>query len=561
MTNEQLLDEITKLTERFTRTIPQTIEYQDRLAEEVDLIVQHRFVKHFVRVWEILQLTRDLPHITRGSAGCSLVCYLMGISDVDPVLEKIPLARFINPKRDDLPDIDLDFPHWSQDEVMQRIYKNWPQQSARVSNFVTFKERSAIKEACKRLGAKHKDLGRGFKLEKVVPGHEQEAERLARKLIGKKNYISKHCGGVLIFDRKVPKSLINAENQILLDKYEIEDLEHFKIDILANRGLSQLWEINGKTVMEYPEKDEATAALLRKGDVLGVTQAESPAMRRIFRALKPTSRQDCVFATALVRPVATQGRRKASFFQDWSTEKFGENTVFEDDAIVRISKLIGCDYYEADMWRRAFAKKNEEMVMEFYSIIGNHPNKDEIVDDLRKLSGFGICRAHAINLGRLIWALAYEKAHNPEKFWRAALTHCRGSYRKWVYQREGRLAGALTMGTELIDEVDEFKRLGYWTSPNFLPGTFVKRDRGKAVFCGVVANSRVFRNGPKSWITFLTLGIGNGKYIDVTLPRAQGTKVAPVIMGHGFLKMNNRTEYIDVRQYKPMSIDKMKNLV
>ena len=85
----------------------------------------------------------------------------------------------------------------------------------------------------------------------------------------------------MIFDRKVPKSLINAENQILLDKYEIEDLEHFKIDVLANRGLSQLWEINGKTVMDYPETDEATAKLLQRGDVLGVTQAE-PAMRRLF---------------------------------------------------------------------------------------------------------------------------------------------------------------------------------------------------------------------------------------------------------------------------------------
>ena len=97
-----------------------------------------------------------------------------------------------------------------------------------------------------------------------------------------------------------------------------------------------------------------------------------------------------------------QGRRKASFF-DWSQNKFEDNTVFEDDAIQRIAKLIGCNYYEADMWRRAFAKKNEEKVMEFYGILGNHPNKEEIVEDLKQLSGFGICRAHAINLGRLIW--------------------------------------------------------------------------------------------------------------------------------------------------------------
>ena len=560
MNYNQQLEQTEQLVSRFVRNIPNTNNYQNRLAEEVELILDHRFVKHFVRVYEILELTRDIPHVTRGSAGCSLVCYLMGISDVDPVVENIPLARFINPKRDDLPDIDLDFPHWAQPIVMQRIYDNWPQQSARVSNFVMFKERSALREACKRLGAQHKDLGRGFKLEDVVPGHEQEAERIARKLLGKKNYISKHCGGILIFDRKVPKSLINAENQILLDKYEIEDLEHFKIDVLANRGLSQLWEINGKTVMDYPETDEATAKLLQRGDVLGVTQAESPAMRRLFRAIKPTSRRDCVFATALVRPVATHGRRKASFFQDWSKEKFADNTVYEDDAIQRISKLLGCNHYEADMWRRAFAKKNEEKVMEFYELMGAHPKRDEIIEDLRQLSHFGICRAHAINLGRLIWALAYEKAHNPQAFWKAALKHCKGSYRKWVYKREGMLAGAIPQGVDLVDEVDEYARLGHWSSPNFLPNMFVKRSPGKAVFCGIVANSRVFKGENGKYVTFLTLGVGNGKYIDVTVKRPINTRKTPIVLGHGFLKINNRTEYIDCKSFQGLTAQKLRNI-
>ena len=138
MNYDQQLEQTEQLVSRFVRNIPNTNNYQNRLAEEVELILDHRFVKHFVRVYEILELTRDIPHVTRGSAGCSLVCYLMGISDVDPVVENIPLARFINPKRDDLPDIDLDFPHWAQPIVMQRIYDHWPQQSARVSNFVMF---------------------------------------------------------------------------------------------------------------------------------------------------------------------------------------------------------------------------------------------------------------------------------------------------------------------------------------------------------------------------------------------------------------------------------------
>ena len=92
--------------------------------------------------------------------------------------------------------------------------------------------------------------------------------------------------------------------------------------------------------------------------------------------------------------------------------------------------------YEADMYLRAFAKKNDEKIIEFVERLGKHPKKQEAIDTLMTLSGFGLCRAHAVNLGRLIWALAYQKAHNPKKFWQACLKHCEGSYRRWVYNTE-----------------------------------------------------------------------------------------------------------------------------
>ncbi|NBO29881.1 MAG: hypothetical protein EBV10_11750, partial [Synechococcaceae bacterium WB6_1A_059] len=464
---ESRYKELEHLITKFTRPIPDTEEYNKRLEEELELIARLGFAKHFLRVREILDLTKDIPHITRGSAGSSLICYLMEISEVDPVRERIPLARFMNPKRDDLPDIDLDFPHWQQETVMNRIFAKWRGQSARVSNYVTYKEKSALREAAKRYGAKGK-LKRNFKLEEVVPEFKEDAERLAKKLLGKKRCISKHCGGILIFDRSVPKSLINAENQILLDKYEIEDLEHFKIDILANRGLSQLWEIEQRPLSDYPEHDEATSNLLCRGDILGVTQGESPAMKRLFRAIRPKSKSDCTLATALIRPVATQGRRKASFFQDWSKDGFQDTIVFEDDAIELISEILGCDQYTADMWRRAFAKKNEEKMFEFMTLVGDHPRKDDVFMALRELSHFGLCRAHAINLGRLIWALAYQKAHNPEQFWRAALKHCQGSYARWVYHQEAKLAGAVpSIGQG--GEIDDLMKTGRWRSQNFIP--------------------------------------------------------------------------------------------
>ena len=352
-------------------------------------------------------------------------------------------------------------------------------------------------------------------------------------------------------------SLINAENQILLDKYEIEDLEHFKIDVLANRGLSQLWEIDKRHIGEYPEYDDATSKLLSDGNVLGVTQAESPAMKRLFRAIKPKSKNDCTLATALIRPVATQGRRKASFFQDWSKDNFKDKIVFEDDAITLISELLDCDQYTADMWRRAFAKKDEEKMFEFLNMIGDHPRKDDIFLTLRELSNFGLCRAHAINLGQLIWALAYQKAHNPVAFWRSVLKHCQGSYSRWVYHHEAKLAGAFPTLIE-GNEIEELSKTGRWKSKNFIPICQEIRKPGKVEFCGLVANYRVFKARPKEYVTFVTLGTGNGKYLDVILPRAASLHEHPIIWGTGKLGYNNNTEYVSVYKYKKYKLEEFK---
>jgi DNA polymerase III alpha subunit len=335
-----------------------------------------------------------------------------------------------------------------------------------------------------------------------------------------------------MFTRQLPKSLISQDNQILLDKHEVEDLEHLKVDILSNRGLSQLMEIDPDTALaDYPYTDARTSALLARGDVLGVTQGESPAMRRLFRAIKPTSMQDCVFATAMVRPVAMSGRQKAAMFQDWSQEAVQDSVVFEDDAIDIISNIIGVDMYEADMYRRAFAKKNDEKILEFVERLGNNPRKAEAMSALQELSGFGLCRAHAVNLGRLIWALAYQKAHNPEAFWRANLKHCQGSYKQWVYQCEAHRKGIDT-------------KPGWWQH-GFIPGCGVRQNYLQRVdFAGVIANGRVFRGKNNRWVTFLTLGIDYGQYIDVTIQRPFAYRDGDIVTGSGMIKSQNNSDYI-----------------
>jgi DNA polymerase III alpha subunit len=547
----QELAQIQRLVDRFRRTCPEDPKYQNRLAEEFEIILKLRFVDYFIQICDVLELTRDIPHMTRGSAGSSLVCYLLGITDVDPIHWNIPVARFLNPTRDDLPDVDIDFPHHKQEEVMNRIFKKWPGKTARISNYVTYQPKSAKREAAKRLGVTG-NLPRNFTY-KSLGVDEKEAKRIENKLLGKKRCISKHCGGIIVFQRKLPKSLISENNQILLDKHEVEDLEHLKIDILANRGLSQLTEIDQTPLTDYPEEDEATSELLCRGDVLGVTQAESPAMRRLFRAIQPRSKSDCVFATALIRPVAISGRKKASMFQDWSREKISDAIVYEDDAIIRIAEVLDCDHYEADMYRRAFAKRNEEKIMEFCNKMGNHPRKAEIVTMLESLSGFGLCRAHAVNLGRLIWALAYQKAHNKKKFWQACINNCQGSYRRWVYKTEANRAGLTPVTPSKSDHFDDpvyqFKKYGWWSHKDFLPRCYVMSTYlNKIEFAGLIANGRVFRGDRGKYITFLTVGVGNGEYIDLHIHKALPYRDSDIVWGQGEVKTKNGSHYVDVHQ-------------
>mgnify|MGYP005992898823 FL=1 len=128
------IEQIQSLLDEFRRPVPEGELYQDRLAEEFEIILQQRFTDYFLKIRKILDLNEDIPHMTRGSAGSSLVCYLMGITDVDPIEWRIPLARFLNPHRDDLPDVDIDVPHHKQELAMQRVFDTWPNQSARISN-------------------------------------------------------------------------------------------------------------------------------------------------------------------------------------------------------------------------------------------------------------------------------------------------------------------------------------------------------------------------------------------------------------------------------------------
>lgn len=602
------LEESLFLAGFFIRPIPQLVKYYKRLEIEFELILEKNFSKVFIQVIEILDLAgRDIPHIIRGSSGSCLICYLLGITDIDPIKENISLARFMHIQRDDMPDVDIDWPHHLRKNIYEKIFNHWPNRVARISNHVMYKSKSALKESIRRNGYR-KFIPKNFKLEDLIDDVKkqnkiiEEASELENTFA---NY-SLHCGGIIIFDDIVPKKYYLKEfemgsfhgAQIKLNKDEVEDCDLIKIDILSNRGLSQLWEITKDD--DYPEYDEKVFELFANGDNLGLTYGESRGMRKIFMMMKPKSIQDIACALALIRPAASS--QKSDFLTNYGVEDMNDYIIYDDDAIQYIQKLLQCNESNADLWRKVFSKNKYKEKIIFKKLLKEkNPLFDDekidiIISQLEQLQQYSFCKSHAISYAKLLFKLAYQKVYNPHKFWTATLNNCNSSYRKWVHFREAVNSGLkicygkkpftlienkLTNGslyqTKFInDSLNDFKEHGYWKQTEFLPGMYAHfvneiptkyKGRGKnkelvqiseepvdmVYFKGLVACYRPYITNKylkirSRKITFITIGYDNGKYLDLVLWGQY--HIGNFIEGYGIVKDNNKVPWVEVIKFK-----------
>jgi len=567
-----------------------------RLALEYELIDRNNFSRVFLQVKKILELieqlgqttSKPIPHIIRGSAGSSLVCFLLGITQIDPILYGIELARFMNRCRTDIPDIDIDVPYNRREELYAQIGATWTNQVGRVSNYVMWKPKSALRESAKSLlkekpqtqqttAALKQVRRKQFSLSKVLPdAAEQTAARtMAKEKEGTLRTYSKHCGGIVIFEesQQVPEELVlnQCSEQIVqlkLNKDDTESAGFIKIDILSNRGLAQLADIcPTRPLTSYPTRDAATERIFAKGQTIGVTFGESRGMRKLFVEMEPRNVNEVAIALALIRPAAAAEGRKQEFLDKWKlfgrpeedkqTSALLRPIIFDDDAIVKVRRAIGCDAAEADRWRKAFAKGNADARLKFRRLLQekgySQTIQDSIIGDLNQLIYYSFCKSHAISYAQLVWALAYWKAHHPHAFWCATLNHCHSEYRKWVHYREAKGSGLLlsrndgpyTLGVRrgkpalcsnspeqllLTDEetpqqaIRDMKELGYWLTDAFLPGCGLWKDSQTRLdgittvrFRGLIATGRVVHRA-RGTCTLVCLGIANGEYIDLVLP-------------------------------------------
>ena len=537
---------INDLYKSMIRTLPDGQIYKDRLNHEINMIESKKLIGYIMRALEILKMTKHIPHVTRGSCGSSLVCYLVGISHVDPIKYNIKFSRFLNKYRNNLPDIDFDFPYNMRDEVFLKLQMKWPGKIARISNHVYYHEKSAKREGLRSIGI-HGFISK-YEINDVISNldkkQKKEFDTNVNKLDGTFRCFSLHCGGIVYYPEGVPedlklKQIHNESNknglcQIVLNKHDVSSNNQFKIDILSSRALAQLYQSLGFKNINFEKhyEDSKTKELLMNGDNIGLTFAESPLIRKSFMKIKPKTVDEIAICLSIIRPAAKDSRDFTEI------EELDDMFVFDDDAIDIISKALKCDEDLADKYRRGFAKGDETTIAEVAIELSMHSDKkkNDVLNKLKNLRKYSFCKSHAYSYAQLVWQLAYVKAHSPKDFWKATLNHCESSYKKWVHYYEARCIG-IDYNHILLNKDDisvfsknrmkkfytltpseQLKQFGYWDmkTDNFFPDCYFFKNDSNYVIKGIIASSRMISRGKKK-ILNMFIGYNKGKYCEITI--------------------------------------------
>ena len=326
---------------RYGHDIPAHV--RETLAKELDLIAQLRYAPYFLTVHDIVVFARSRGILCqgRGSAANSAVCFVLGITGVDPNSIDLLFERFISPERSEPPDIDVDFEHERREEVIQYIYQRYGRHRAALcATVISYRSRSAIREVGKVLGLSEDvtaalaatvwgSSGQALADKRVQqagldpnsPAIRQAVD-LAGQLIGFPRHLSQHVGGFILtrdrLDETVPigNGAMDDRTFIEWDKDDIDTLGIMKVDILALGMLTCIrkafdlvdaHEGIRLTLADLPREDPETYRMLARGDSLGVFQVESRAQMNMLPRLKPAAFYDLVIEVAIVRPGPIQG--------------------------------------------------------------------------------------------------------------------------------------------------------------------------------------------------------------------------------------------------------------
>lgn len=459
-------------------------QVKQRLEFELNVIKQMGYSAYFLIVWDFIHFAREngIPvGPGRGSAAGSLVAYVLGITNLDPLKYDLLFERFLNPERVSMPDIDIDFCFERRGEVIEYVSKKYgSDRVAQIATFGTMAAKAAIRDVGRALGMPYGDVDR---IAKLVPNDLkitidkalQESPELnqiyreddqVRKLIdmaalleGMPRHASTHAAGVVITREPLTHYLPlykAADGPVTTQfaKDPVEELGLLKMDLLGLRTLTVIADAvkmirrnRGREINidEIPLDDPKTFQLLCHGDGVGVFQLESSGMRAILRELKPEVFEDIVALVALYRP----GPLGSGMVEDFIKSKHGEKKVeylhpklepilkdtygviLYQEQVMRIaSDLAGFSLGEADLMRRAMGKKKPEILaglraqfIEGAEKNGVDPNiAGQVFDLIEYFAGYGFNKSHSAAYALVSYQTAYLKANYPVEYMAALLT-------------------------------------------------------------------------------------------------------------------------------------------
>ncbi|HSW39986.1 MAG TPA: DNA polymerase III subunit alpha [Acidobacteriota bacterium] len=484
-----------------------------RLEHELAIIKAKGFVNYFLVVRDIVR--QSARTCGRGSAAASLVAYCLGITHVEPIAHNLFFERFLNERRSDPPDIDIDFPWDERDRIFDYVFRRYGvERAAMVSNHVGFQARAAIREVARVYGLPEQEISavtrrmgyywRLGRLEDAVRQHPvykdmefrdpwPEIIRLAMKMDGYPRHMSVHCGGIVIvsdrIDRYVPVETAPKGAPIIQwEKDQAEDAGLIKIDILGNRSLavirdaiSSVRENYGVTI-DYerwdPTKDRKTCELMRAGDTVGVFYVESPAMRQLQKKCMTGDFDHLVIHSSIIRPAANRHvreyvrRLRGGFRQslhpildDVLRETYGI-MVYQEDVSRIAMALAGFDASDADMLRKILSKKRAGGKLEDYrerfragaTGRGVTPEViDEVWEMIMSFSGYSFCKPHSASYALVSYKSCYLRAHYPAEFMAAVLTNRGGYYAAFAYVSEARRMGLRVLMPDVNESGKAFR--------------------------------------------------------------------------------------------------------
>ncbi|MDO8510286.1 MAG: DNA polymerase III subunit alpha [bacterium] len=477
------------------RNIDATQEIKERIEYELGIINQKGFASYFLIVSDLLNYAHknNILSNIRGSVSGSMVTYLAGVTNINPLEYQIPFERFLNPERPSPPDIDMDFADTRRDEMVEYTKQKFGEDKvAQIGTFGTMMARGSVRDVARALGFSY---GLGDTIAKLIPMGSQgfpmtidkalettpELAKLyreekdvqtvidmAKKIEGCARHISIHAAGVVIaptpltdytplqFDPKGEQKIITQ-----YDMYSIEEAGLLKFDFLGLKNLSIISEtvkLVQKTqeiqvdINEVPLEDKKTFAMLARGKTADLFQLNGDGMTKYLMDLKPTTIHDINAMVALYRPGPIQFipeyiERKHNpsrvTYLDPALKEILKKTygilVYQDDLLIMAHDLAGYSWSEVDKFRKAVGKKIPEQMAQqkekFIKGCIEHSKWSQVKAErvwtwIEPFAAYGFNKAHSVSYGRVAYQTAYLKANFPSEYMTSVLTAEAGDVEK-----------------------------------------------------------------------------------------------------------------------------------